>query len=239
LKPETNAAEPEQPALKFVGPLWYTVVLIIVLDGLGILASLGEYTLRELGQSPPVSPDPVSIYIILIVSEWLTVGWVWLGVRRQGLTVPDILGGRLQKSKEIGINVLLGLGFWFFWLGVWNIEYRLFGSTGASLPVPLPHGPTQVLLSIGLGLSAGICEEIVFRGYLQQQFQAMSGGATSAVMLQAIVFGVAHGDASVKVLGMHVLFGLLAGCIVRWRGSLWPAVTLHIWTDLAVFLLRF
>jgi uncharacterized protein len=40
--------------------------------------------------------------------------------------------------------------------------------------------------------SAGICEEFVYRGYLQQQFAALTRSATGGLVLQAIAFGVSH-----------------------------------------------
>jgi uncharacterized protein len=49
-----------------------------------------------------------------------------------------------------------------------------------------------VSLWILLSISAGICEEIVFRGYLQQQFQAATRSIVAAVILQGAVFGMAH-----------------------------------------------
>jgi hypothetical protein len=43
-----------------------------------------------------------------------------------------------------------------------------------------------------VSLSAGFCEELVFRGYLQRQFHAATGNVVVAVALQAIVFGLVH-----------------------------------------------
>ncbi len=42
-----------------------------------------------------------------------------------------------------------------------------------------------------LAVAAGICEEFMFRGYLQKQFLAITGSDAAAVVLQAF-FGVAH-----------------------------------------------
>jgi len=67
-----------------------------------------------------------------------------------------------------------------------------------------------------LALSAGFCEELAFRGYLQKQFQAIAGSTALAILFQAIVFGVGHLyeeiGAATRITLFGVLFGLLAVC---------------------------
>ena len=59
---------------------------------------------------------------------------------------------------------------------------RMLGSTGfASTQGMLPANGTEVALWIVLATSAGICEETVFRGYLQQQLSAWTGSVTIGI----------------------------------------------------------
>jgi hypothetical protein len=51
---------------------------------------------------------------------------------------------------------------------------------------------SEIFLWLLVSLSAGFCEELVFRGYLQRQFHAATGNVVVAVALQAIVFGLVH-----------------------------------------------
>ena len=44
-----------------------------------------------------------------------------------------------------------------------------------------------------LSATAGFCEEIVFRGYLQRQLAAFSKSTLMGVLLSAAIFGVSHG----------------------------------------------
>lgn len=48
----------------------------------------------------------------------------------------------------------------------------------------------DLLVFLGLTASAGFAEELVFRGYLSQQFSAWTGSYSIAVILQGIVFGL-------------------------------------------------
>lgn len=53
-------------------------------------------------------------------------------------------------------------------------------------------------LWIVMALSAGFCEELIFRGYLQRQISDLTDSAVAAVLLQALLFGLAHGYQGIK-----------------------------------------
>ncbi len=88
-----------------------------------------------------------------------------------------------------------------------------------------------------LSLTAGICEEILYRGFLIWYALQFTGagitGAVLAVVASAVVFGIAHlyqgPIGALRVAGLAAVFGgLYVAC-----GSLWPVVVLHVYVDLA------
>ena len=87
----------------------------------------------------------------------------------------------------------------------------------------------------GMAITAGICEEIMFRGFLIQYLLAMFGtsksGMTAAIALPALVFAVSHRyqgwQAVFKILLMSILFGY----IYVYTQSLWIPIVLHIIVD--------
>ncbi len=84
-------------------------------------------------------------------------------------------------------------------------------------------------------LSAGFCEELAFRGYLQQQFQSITGSAGSAgwaVLVQAVVFGIGHLYEGMDAVARIMLFGVLFGLLALWRKSLVPGMIAHAWSDI-------
>jgi hypothetical protein len=87
-----------------------------------------------------------------------------------------------------------------------------------------------------LALVPGICEEVLFRGYAQRQFERASGPA-GGILLSGVLFGLYHLRPS-QVLPLAMLGLYLA--YLTWRtGSLWPAVLVHILHNgLAVVLAR-
>jgi CAAX protease family protein len=102
----------------------------------------------------------------------------------------------------------------------------------------LTLGLLEVILAIAVAVSAGVCEEIVFRGYFQRQFRALSGNWVIAVVLQTTVFGIAHVYQNVRLASMLVLYGILFGVLELWRRSLRPGIIAHAWSDIAARLLR-
>jgi hypothetical protein len=94
----------------------------------------------------------------------------------------------------------------------------------------LPQGIFESLVWIPLALSAGFCEELVFRGYLQKQ--KVTGSAGLAVLFQAIVFGVGHLYEGVAPVALITLYGVLYGLLAVWRKSLRPGMIAHAWSDI-------
>ena len=96
----------------------------------------------------------------------------------------------------------------------------------------VPSGVTEILLWVGLSISAGICEETVFRGYLQRQLAALSGSTVVAILGQAIVFGAAHGYEGVGSVVRIVVYGLATGILAQWRRNIRAGVLAHAAWDM-------
>ena len=83
---------------------------------------------------------------------------------------------------------------------------------------------------VALSLSAGFCEEFVFRGYLIWAFQPMLG-LWGAAAFSVVVFAVAHAYQGGKgILGAGIV-GILLTLVVLISGSLLPAMALHALVD--------
>ena len=75
-----------------------------------------------------------------------------------------------------------------------------------------------------LAVVPGICEELLFRGYVQRQFER-GVGIAGGILLSGIIFGLYHLRLSqalpLSALGIYLAY-------LAWRtGSLWPAVIVH------------
>ncbi len=83
---------------------------------------------------------------------------------------------------------------------------------------------------------APFCEEIFFRGYFFQGLR-LRVSVGLAVVLSAVIFGLAHGD--LGSLALLIVIGL-ALAIIRWRTrSLWPGIALHMFNNILGALIIF
>jgi membrane protease YdiL (CAAX protease family) len=164
------------------------------------------------------SNQMLQLYVFLIGMEWLWVRFVYKGMQAHGRSLFEFVGHPWFTLRQMAGDLMyaaLALGFSYTcFIGI----DRLLGH-GAALTNPLlpavPSGAAGIVVWIGLSLSAGICEEIVFRGYLQRQLAAISGSTSLAILGQAIVFGIAHGYEGVGAVLRIVVYGLAFGMLAH------------------------
>lgn len=209
-----------------------------ILAAVFLVLAIGGAVLRRNGAAAASPGGPhvalVPLYLSLIAAEWGLVYYVWRGaLRRRRIGFLAFLGGRWARPADAIIDVLLGFGLWGGW-GAVNYAWPYFVATASGspvrsmLPVTLPEMAAWTVLSV----SAGISEELVFRGYFQRQFRAMTGSVAVALGLQAVLFGVSHGYQGLgPALGITA-YGLLFGLLAEWRKSLRPGMIAHAWTDI-------
>jgi membrane protease YdiL (CAAX protease family) len=94
-----------------------------------------------------------------------------------------------------------------------------------------PQSPVEIALWIALSVTAGICEETIFRGYLQKQFIAWTGSIPTGIFLSAAVFGLGHIYQGVRSTLVITVYGLLFGILAQWRSSLRPGMIAHALND--------
>jgi membrane protease YdiL (CAAX protease family) len=95
----------------------------------------------------------------------------------------------------------------------------------------LPRSRAELPRFALLCVTAGVCEELLFRGYLYW-YAAQFMPPIAAAVLQAVVFGVGHlyqGRRGVLLTG---LAGLFFTAVLLVSGSIWPAMLMHALMDL-------
>lgn len=101
----------------------------------------------------------------------------------------------------------------------------------------LPHTPQESRLWLLLSVSAGICEEIVFRGFLPwyllslNHFSDLQVSLLTAVILSSLLFGFAHLYQGWKGVLATGLIGAFLAYLYVITGSLILPIILHILVD--------
>ncbi|MCP3144044.1 CPBP family intramembrane glutamic endopeptidase [Pyxidicoccus xibeiensis] len=95
----------------------------------------------------------------------------------------------------------------------------------------LPRTPREYRTFQALSFTAGVCEEVLYRGFLLW-FSAELVGAWPGVLLTGAGFGLAHAYQGMAGVAKSALMGLLLGALAVATGSLlWP-ILIHIAVDL-------
>ncbi len=178
-------------------------------------------------------PNRVRGYLLGICFEWVLFAVVLAGVRRRKGSVRIVLGDSWHSGRQLLRDIGIALGFWIvasalLWVCGWVLQIR---GNNPAITAMLPHGPLEVVLWIVLSVTAGICEEAIFRGYLQAQFMAMTKNAAAGILLSAAVFGAAHAYQGNKMVILIAFYGAMFGGLSYWRGSVRPGMIAHAWQD--------
>jgi membrane protease YdiL (CAAX protease family) len=96
----------------------------------------------------------------------------------------------------------------------------------------VPHDAREYAWFMLVSLTAGICEELLYRGFLTWLVAAYTG-VVAAVAIVSILFGLAHGYQGAKGMVRVTLVGLFLSIIVLAGGWLAPAMAIHVLMDVA------
>jgi uncharacterized protein len=176
------------------------------------------------------------VYRNIAIAEWVMtfyIAWLWMTRGRPwtalglGYVAPLRLG--VGGALAAGVIALL----WFQRRAILakpeRIE-RLRQRLAYASPL-LPRTSGERLAFSLLSITAGICEEFVFRGFLMWYFAVWTGPVPAALISSAI-FGFGHIYLGLGHVPRTALVGLIFAVIVLLSGSLWPVIVIHAAMDL-------
>jgi membrane protease YdiL (CAAX protease family) len=185
-----------------------------------------------------------SLAVLGLGFDWSKLNPKWLGLTGTPLMQPfSTPSGGLAWSKFAGVLVGLAAGTVGF------IVVRIVANRRGAVPAVeappsrlrklmpdfsalLPVTPRERLLWAAAAISAGICEETVFRGWLLATLHGPIGlNETALVLVAAAIFGLAHayqGTAGMILVGF---LGVFFCVLYVASGSLLVPILLHVLVD--------
>jgi uncharacterized protein len=222
-------AQPNLPAPKStVAGAAHTIFLLAVVAGWAAWGYFGAHQMQA-----AQNPHRAAMYVFTILWEWCVVGYIAWGAKRHGSSLRDLIGGKWNNLKAFLKDIAIAAGFWLIAIVVlFCTAIALHASKGGqNLRFLLPQNQLEIFLWILTSITAGICEEIIFRGYFQRQFSAWTGNVTAGVLLSAAAFGAGHIYQGWRSAVIILVYGLLFGILAEMRGSLRPGMMTHAWHD--------
>ena len=201
-------------------PEWALFLLIIVAGILQWRASRHPWAVMALGRSQ-VYIQGMLVHVVMAA-----------------LCVVIVVTGRIAAA-DMGLAVTapvqdagLGLAFAAVALVVMTwIERRLGLRDNEFVLFLLPKSARERLLFMFLSVTAGLAEELVFRGFLIELLGGWCGNLWVAVVLSSILFGLLHGYQGLSGVLRTGFLGLGLAALYVWRDSLLPVMVAHFASD--------
>lgn len=220
------------PPPRRVAPLWHTMVFLVVVLAFAALTARSQGTMLQRHGRVPT-------YLLTMGWEWLLVGYIAWGIRRERMSLRELTGGKWTTPEDALFDLAVAVGFWIVAAGILvGISYALglarpqqIEQARRQLGPLLPRTSLETGLWLVLSATAGFCEEIMFRGYLQKQFTVLLRNVWLAALAQAVIFGVAHAYQGGRRIILISAYGMLFGVLAIVRKSLRPGMIGHFLQD--------
>ncbi|HTV14277.1 MAG TPA: CPBP family intramembrane glutamic endopeptidase [Acidobacteriaceae bacterium] len=226
LQPTASAAPRSTSA---VAPWWHTALIVLLIVGGSVFNSRPTHI-------GALSAHHVQRYLTGIGVEWLLFLLVWWGLRMKRVSLAEVFGFR-RGLEAWGEDLAAAAIFWIISLAILaciGILAQLLHLTSPqkALAALAPRNAQEILLWITLSCTAGIVEELTFRGYLLRQFAAPAHSLAVGVVASSLIFGIAHGyEGAAGMLAIGV-YGALFCALALLRRSLRPGMIAHAWHDI-------
>jgi uncharacterized protein len=220
-----------------LAPLWHTAALIALIVAVAVTGTILR-TFASGASDATSGPSRMAAYLQILVVQCALTFYVCRVNRSRNVFVP-LLGRRWSSVDRALVDVALALLIALIISGLAVLADQLFDmqraqSAAAFLPVTAAERSVWVLVAATVGVS----EEVIYRGYLQTQLTALTHSSRLAILLQAMIFAIAHADQGASSMAMILVYGAVLGIFARARSSLLPGIIAHIGIDLSAGLLR-
>jgi uncharacterized protein len=211
-------------------PLWQVMLVLVGFPSLYVANSLLPWSIGLLHRHDHAFF--LQFWVSIAVLHWGSVVVVLLLLRRASGRLADIglVISPLGAAAMICIPVLVGVAL--------TVLHQVSAVNQAK-----PSDPSTVVSPATLGerifwifmsMTAGICEELVYRGFCIRMLQRRQVPTLIAVVLATLAFVFIHGTNVMAPVPFLTIFvaGLLFSALFLWRRSLIPGICLHALIDL-------
>ncbi|MDW3223801.1 MAG: type II CAAX endopeptidase family protein [Paracoccaceae bacterium] len=228
--------------------VWRLIIGLIIASGVYLICN--QTMFRTLytwqGNNAPAFSEvlvagstPLAMFILLASFGFMILG-VAIALRvahKRGFA--DVFGDRAtcfaQMRAVLAILLLINLVVWI--LPPWDMGAPLVSNMNlGTWLILLPISLTAVLIQVS-------AEEVLFRGYIQQQLAARFSSPLIWMLVPAVLFGFGHympeeaGPNATAIAIWAVVFGILMADLTARAGTLGPAIIVHFINNVVAILI--
>ncbi len=190
----------------------------------------GEKIKQLIVESPELK---ITMYVQSMIFQWIMVGLILLSLLYNGDSLDKI--GLDFLDHPLMILGLVGGGLLSLWIfdnyDIPKLDVEKFRRNNMDLMYLLPTNQKEHNWTVAVSFTAGICEEIIFRGFVFWQLSQFLPIIPS-ILIVNLFFALSHFATKMKNMVFAFLFGIFWSVTFIYTGSLWLAMMMHIIIDL-------
>lgn len=217
--------------------------LILILLGF-VVPWRGAVRVRQIMSRPELATsDRLTLYSSTIAFQWFAAAVVFWRSAAHALSAIDLA---LSTGNNLLRTALIAAVLTPFLAAIQLASLRRLrqlpaDKQGFFLQLQLklmPHNTAERLVFLALVTTAAICEEFLYRGFVQAVFQNLPKSTLLVgVLASAAFFAIAHSYQGRRGVAATFTVGLIFSAVRSVTGSLLPSMLAHFATDLLVGLL--
>jgi len=215
---------------------WDGWLLCLLLAGLVPFHGVLAYGRLQAAGDPIPTRTKLRLYATIVVMEWALVAAAVAIAHRHGLGLGELgqtLGNPLTTLAVIALGFVGLLALTGFNRHqIRHASREELESTVRRARKFVPVGSAEILGFAFVALTAGICEEILYRGWLVNFLGALFGSIWVGMVAGAALFGIGHAYQGRQGIIATGLLGILFGAMFVLVRSLVPGQAIHAAIDL-------
>ncbi len=197
----------------------------------------GWVRLQRLLAMPSISSrDRVSLYLTSIAAQWIVTTVIAWRAFARGFSLAS-LGVKFEPLWELLLfgalgAALIGLAHWFNLRRVSRSKNPAADRIKAVAAKIFPHTNREAAIFCSLAVTAGICEEFLYRGFVFGALTHLSAPIWSVLLVSSVFFGLAHAYQGPGGMLGTLILGTVFGLVRILYDSLVPVVFWHVAVDI-------
>jgi len=214
----------------------FLLIIILLLAVVFPLLGVRDYRLLLRRISEGDADARVKFYKGVLKFHWpLTIGllawWLLSGNSLESMGLVPVADGRQWVAIGAGVFAILAQVTYLAMVSRNADKLAAIKEQLGELSHLAPQTPAENRLFDMVSITAGVCEEILYRGLLLATLVSLVG-TWQAVAITSLIFGLGHAYQGISGIAKTGLIGLVLAWLTVSSGSLFIAIALHAVVDL-------